>query len=173
MRTFVIDGYNLLYKVPEFSERETENLEEWRERLINRLVSLSAGKKIQLHIVFDTSRVRGGRKSYSGIRVDYASPSADLFIRHLIAENQSNKSLVVVSSDSKDIGDYAKICGVEWMRSEEFWSWMTKSSRKGGKEDCWKREVSGAAPPGWTDEEDALLRRIFEAENGNDEADDH
>lgn len=165
MKTFLIDGYNLLHQVPELAGSTSENLEDRRERLIRRLVSLSAGRRLLIHIVFDTSRVRKSRASYTGIQVDYAKPSADAFIRRIIAENQSNRNLVVVSSDRKDIGEYAKACGIEWMTSKHFWRFITKKSSK-SRTVAKKSEANGAAPPGWTSEDSAWLLRVFNEDDG-------
>lgn len=165
MRTYLIDGYNLLYQVPELTGRQSEELEDQRERLIRRLIGLSAGRKIRIQIVFDTSRLQHGRTDYPGVRVDYASPSADAFIRRLVSQNQGNRNLVVVSSDRKDIGHYAKTCGVEWMTSQQFWGRITRRSKK-SKSSITGFEKEGTAPPGWTEEDDAWLRRIFETRIG-------
>lgn len=165
MRTFVIDGYNLLHQVPELAGTASENLEDRRERLIRRLVSLSAGRKLLIHIVFDTARIRKSRSNYPGIRVDYAKPSADAYIRRIISENQSNRNLVVVSSDRKDIGEYAKTCGIEWMTSKYFWRWITKISDK-NRSGTKRLEANGAAPLGWTSEDNTWLLRIFNEDDG-------
>lgn len=168
MRTFIIDGYNLLHQIPELNEDKSEELEFRRERLINRLISFSAGRRIQIRMIFDTSRVRGGRENHPGIHVEYASPSADAYIRRIIAKNQESKSLVIVSSDRKDIGNFAQIHGLKWMTSQEFWRWIADGPKKNLQAQASGIEDTGAAPPGWTEEENARLKRIFESENGNE-----
>jgi len=165
MRTYLIDGYNLLHQVPELECRGSQKLEEGREKLIRRLVALTANRKILFHLVFDTSCPRGGRRQYPGVRVDYASPSADAFIRHIITENQNSRDLVIVSSDRNDIGNYARVCGLEWMTSQQFWA-KFKPRSKTGERFLSSFEQKGAAPPGWTPEDDAWLRKKFEGDVG-------
>lgn len=161
MLTYLIDGYNLLYQITDLEAVKPEELEDQRDRLIKRLISFSAGRRFKFHLVFDTSRVRHGRIKYPGVRVDYASPSADAFIRDIISRNQRNKSLIIVSSDRKDIGNYAKICGIDWMTSQQFWQNMTShtSFRKTGLSDP---ENDKKPPTGWSSQDDAWLRRVFE-----------
>ncbi len=169
MKTFLIDGYNLLHQAPGLAGLTSENLEEQRERLIRRLVSLSAGRKLKLHLVFDTSRARGGRTQDPGIRVDFAKPSADAYIRKVISKNQSNRNLIIVSSDRKDIGLYAKTCGIEWMTSRQFWDWLEKRSAKECTDPA-DGETEGTPPPGWTAEDTARLLRVFNGSDGDNES---
>ncbi|TKJ40259.1 hypothetical protein CEE37_08000 [candidate division LCP-89 bacterium B3_LCP] len=159
-RKYLIDGYNLLYKAPFLTDNDSDNFEEQRERLIRKLVGLSADRNIGLHLIFDTSCHINGRSNYPGIRVNYAKPSADAFIRGEISKNQNNKNLVVVSSDRKDIGNYAKTCGVEWITSEEFWNWLNKRP-KGIISASLNFEKTGTAPPGWSEDDDNWLQRAF------------
>ncbi len=161
MRRILIDGYNLLHQVPELKRRETEALEDWRKRLIGRLVAFSADRKIDFHLVFDSSQIRLGSDTFPGVRVDYASPSADGYIRNIISRNQGNHDLVIVSSDRKDIGLYARSNQLEWETSEQFWRQMT-ATRIRQDERRSDRGSEGAAPPGWTSEDDDWLRREFE-----------
>ena len=171
MRKFLIDGYNLFFQVPELAGSDCSGLEDRRERLIRRLIGLSADRKIKIHLVFDSSRSPHGRTDYSGVQVDYASPTADAFIRRLISRNEGNRDLVVVSSDRKDIGEFARTCGLEWMTSQQFWAWVTKNNRRrsGDASDC---VDGGNAPPGWTSQDDTELKRLFEKNKPNGEEQD-
>lgn len=165
-RTYLIDGYNLLHQVPEFSQ-EAQELEMRRERLLRRLVSLSAIRGLKLRVIFDGSRAVPAGKSYPGISVYFATPSADHYIRAVIGQSPGRRDLVIVSSDQKDIGNYARICGIEWMTSQEFWQWLNSPVNKRRPSEKRDREDTGA-PPGWTAADDEKLRRAF----GDDETED-
>lgn len=161
MRKYLIDGYNLLHQVAELAGSKTEDLESRRDRLIKRLIALTANRRIKVHLVFDGIRSQTSSEDYSGLRVDFAWPSADHYIRQMLSENLDDRTLVVVSSDRKDIGEYARRCGVEWITCQEFWVWLKKpSKRRAGSPE---RNAEGrGAPPGWTAQDDAALRRLFE-----------
>jgi predicted RNA-binding protein with PIN domain len=163
VRKFLIDGYNLLHLIREFAESKEESLEFRRERLLQRLSELTAGRTLHLQVVFDGPRTVLIQNRISDIQVVFASPSADRYIRREIDDNARNKNLVIVTSDRKDIGEYARINGIEWMTSQKFWDWLSESSkcrRTGAGED-----EEGSAPPGWTQQDDEMLRRAFEGED--------
>lgn len=167
MHRYLIDGYNLLHQMPELTGDDVEELEEQRERLIRRLISLSAGRRMQIHLVFDAPKSCSSRSNYPGLKVDYAAPSADVYIRRRIAHHSDDRNLVVVSSDRKDIGHYAKTCGVAWMTSAQFWKDITRPSRRrSGQKANFEKE--GSALPGWAEDDDARPKRFFEAECGGE-----
>lgn len=160
LRTYLIDGYNLLHQVPEFAGPASADLESRRQRLLRRLVGLSAQRRFKITLVFDGAKPHVSKASHQGMDVYFVPSPADNFIRSEIASNERNRHLVIVSSDSKDIGAYARLHGLEWMTSEQFWAWITTSSRPQKGES--KREEDGSAPPGWTSKDDDDLKKIFE-----------
>lgn len=162
LRIFLIDGYNLLHRIEEFAGSAKDSLEDRRERLLRRLVGLSAARKIRLRVVFDGARCHASRSHFHGLAVNFVPPPADSFIRGIIEKNERNRNLVVVSSDRKDIGSYARLHGLEWMTSEQFWEWLNEAGDR--RRDRADEEREGSAPPGWSDRDDAALRRIFENE---------
>lgn len=161
-RRFLIDGYNLLHLIREFAEPQGLSLEIRRERLLKRLSELTAGKSLYLQVVFDGPQTVLERNRIPGVQVVFASPSADHYIRRAIDRRARNENLVIVTSDRKDIGEYARINGIEWMTSQQFWKRLNESSkrRKTGAE-----AVQDSAPPGWTEKDDEMLRRAFEGED--------
>ncbi len=162
-RKFLIDGYNLLHLIREFAEPEDESLEARRERLLLRLSELTAGRTLNLQVVFDGPRTVLKREQLPGIQVVFASPSADQYIRRAINRNTRNRNLVIVTSDRKDIGEYARINGIEWMTSQQFWNWLSKALKSKPAAD--ETEHEGSAPPGWTLQDDETLRRAFEGDD--------
>lgn len=161
MRKYLIDGYNLLHQVADLAGSKTENLELSRDRLIKRLIALTANRRIKVHVIFDGTRSHRLGEDYSNLRVDFAWPSADHYIRQMLSENLDDRTLVAVSSDRKDIGEYARRCGVERMTCQEFWAWLKKPSKK-RKRSIGRSAEGRGAPPGWTAQDDAALRKVFE-----------
>jgi predicted RNA-binding protein with PIN domain len=164
-RLFLIDGYNLLHQIPQFAD-STEALESRRDRLLHKLVSLSALRGLKLQVVFDGPRPGGGVK-LPGINVFFAAPTADHYIRAVIAQEPGRRDLVIVSSDQKDIGNFARISGIEWQTSQQFWEWLNSAGTASPGADKAKRDGSGA-PPGWTPADDEALRRAFGAGDEDD-----
>lgn len=158
MHRFLIDGYNLLHQVEELAPHKHEELEDQRERLIRRLVAFSADRKIKFQLVFDTSRTPNESTSYPGVQVVFASPSADEYIREYVSNNAGNRSLTVVSSDRKDIGNFTKTSGIEWLTSGQFWRLM-ESQKASRTYDTQTRKDGGKAPSEWSAEDDDWLRR--------------
>jgi predicted RNA-binding protein with PIN domain len=157
-RLYLIDGYNLLHQIPELTQ-ETLDLEGRREHLINRLISMTAGRGNKITVVFDGPRSTGSSEQRPGLKVIFAAPSADHYMRYVIAANTDRRDLVIVSSDRKDIGNYARICGIEWMTSTEFWEWL--SSKMQLNQPRIDKVNERGAPPGWTARDDDDLINAF------------
>jgi predicted RNA-binding protein with PIN domain len=161
-RTFLIDGYNLLHQVLDFNPGLQE-LEGMRDRLLHRLVSLSAQKGIKMRVVFDGPFSPSTETLYPGIDVKFA-PSADNYIRAVIERLSGRRELVIVSSDQKDIGNYASLCGLEWMTSQDFWEWLMIPPKRYSGDGKSDRDDTGA-PPGWTSADDEeYLRKLVQGE---------
>ncbi len=156
-RHFIIDGYNLIHRVRDLSTG-AEDLQEQRERLIHKLVAFSARRKVAFRVVFDSAAGCRRSESHPGVRVDYVSPNADTFIRNIISSNADNRDLVIVSSDRKDIGDFARISGLSWMTSEEFWEQVNSFPKRITDH---KREDGEEPPDAWSERDDDWLRDAF------------
>lgn len=104
MEKYLIDGNNLMHKIP--------HIKDSREAVITAVSSRLRGKKITF--VFDGQGDTAGNVIYSGRR------SADEIIRQRIEKSSEDKMLTVVSSDNEIIG-LAKVCACKFERSEDFW----------------------------------------------------
>jgi predicted RNA-binding protein with PIN domain len=159
-KTYLIDGYNLLHQVEEESGSLDLDLQSRRERLLGQLAALADGRRGKMIVVFDGSGSRNQKQEVLGLEVRYVPAPADNFIRQEIARNQHNRNLVVVTSDRKDIGEYARVCGVTWMTSPQFWQWFTTKPRSRLKSGH-PAEGSRGAPKGWTAKDDEELWKAF------------
>jgi len=160
LKTYLIDGYNLLHQIPELAGSPEESLESRRERLVLRLAARDPRSGSHLKIVFDGKRPHRAGEKRSGVEVLFVAGTADQYMRQVISRHEHSKNLVIVTSDRKDIGSYARTCGLEWMTSEQFWTGLRHSRDKGKKAPSGARD--GSAPPGWKPEDDEALRKAFE-----------
>ena len=160
MKTYLIDGYNLLHQVPELAGSPEESLEGRRERLALRLAARASGCGFQLRIVFDGKRPHRAPDKHPGLEVLFVAGTADQYMRQVISRHEHSKNLVIVTSDRKDIGSYARTCGLKWMTSEEFWTSLGQEKDMVKKASSGERD--GSAPPGWKPDDDEALRKAFE-----------
>jgi predicted RNA-binding protein with PIN domain len=123
MEKILIDGYNLLHKDATLHSLARHSLEQAREALLDRLAAYRSGD-VSIVVVFD------GREGLSagesprrpGVATRFSRPprSADQVIVEMIASEPRRSSLLVVTSDVKDIGRCARAEGVRWISSEAF-----------------------------------------------------
>ncbi|OFW56200.1 MAG: hypothetical protein A2133_11320 [Actinobacteria bacterium RBG_16_64_13] len=101
MSVYIIDGYNLLHEV--IGRTVVTDLEEERNRLINRIASYMGGKSDRAIVVFD-SRVQLLQKVESAtanVEVYFGSfdRSADSIIEREVFSLRAGENVTVVSSD--------------------------------------------------------------------------
>ncbi len=118
MITYLIDGNNLMWKMPELKKLAKDNSPESREKLIFKLDRFFDGKKFKVILFFDGAPNEIVRSNKMRIKFSYAEP-ADVLIREEINRLKTKHTAVVVSSDAW-IRDYAKVNGCKALRSEEF-----------------------------------------------------
>ena len=123
MEKILVDGYNLIHKDPALKELVRHSLEQAREALLDRLAAYRTGDMI-IVVVFDgqAGRAGAGSRRRSGVeaRFSRAPRSADQAILEIIAAEPRRSSLLVVTSDAKDIGRAARAEGARWISSEAF-----------------------------------------------------
>ncbi|OYD16840.1 hypothetical protein CH330_01700 [candidate division WOR-3 bacterium JGI_Cruoil_03_51_56] len=119
---FIIDGYNLIHKMPDLVPLVNDNLERAREVIINLLVRFKARKKIRVVVVFDGKDAGQSAKfSSRGIEILFSRlpEKADNRIVKMIRAAKHPKAWTVVSSD-RWIGDQAQTFGAKTIPAEEF-----------------------------------------------------
>ncbi|MBM3315018.1 NYN domain-containing protein [candidate division WOR-3 bacterium] len=120
--SYIIDGYNLLHKLPELAGLAGSDLELARELLLGRLVCWRGRRGIAVTVVFDgTGRAATAPRAAAGVRVVFSRPprSADAEIAALLAGHRSPRSVMVVSSD-REVRTRARDRGAKTVLSEEF-----------------------------------------------------
>ncbi len=118
MTTYLIDGNNLMWKMPDLKKGAKENSADSREKLIFKLDRFFAGKKFKIILFFDGAPNEVVRSSKMRIKFSYGEP-ADILIREEIDRLKTKHTAVVVSSDAW-IRDYAKVNGCKTVKSEDF-----------------------------------------------------
>lgn len=109
MEKIIIDGNNLMHKIPHIKDSRNAVVEAVRSRVKKNVVFVFDGPGD------DTANVR-----FSG------SSKADDIIRQYIEVNSGNTDLTIVSSDN-EITDLAKVCSCNIIRSEDFWNQISSN----------------------------------------------
>ena len=118
----VVDGYNLIRRIPELKTLDREDLETGRDGLVRELSAYKAGKGHRITVVFDGAdsvHLGGGREKTGGINVRYSPQgrSADSVIIEMCREGQAD---VVVTGD-REIMDAARRVSTTPVSPEFFW----------------------------------------------------
>lgn len=120
---FIIDGYNLIHRSGLFDYCGGD-ITRSREKLENTLLNyLSSRKGLSATLIYDSrgSRHPSNKKVSSLLSIHFAHGDADSEINSIIRRQSSNRNIVVVSTDIKDILNTAKRERVRRRTSESFW----------------------------------------------------
>ena len=124
MRKIIIDGYNLMYAMPDLLKYRKRKLETARERLVKKLAALGKRRKTNIIVVFDGVQdeiipaVEGINK---WVQVRFSPPhkKADTIIVELAEAERNPRSCTVVTSDKAIIREVIH-AELKTMSSEEF-----------------------------------------------------
>jgi len=125
--TIIIDGNNLIHKVPNLKKLFLKDMESAQSVLIE-TVNSHKTRTDKIIFVFD------GFGNINKSEVVYSKKiTADEVIRKKI-ENFSNTRLLKVVSSDHEIINFARVCGCEVRKSEDFWKELNiKKSPAEGK----------------------------------------
>ena len=118
----VIDGYNLIRRIPELRALDRDDLETGRVGLASELSTYRAGKGHPITVVFDGAdsiHLGGGSEKVAGITIRYSArgQSADQVIQKMCREGQAD---LIVTGD-REIIDVAMKAGVTVVSPDLFW----------------------------------------------------
>ena len=118
MKSYLIDGNNLMGKIGSLKKVQNKNKESAREKLVFLIENYFYKKKGKIYLHFDgfeniPLKLSKGEIIYS------EKSSADKNIKEQIERTKNPKNLVVISSDH-EIQNFAKVCSCEVLSSEKF-----------------------------------------------------
>lgn len=119
---YLIDGYNLMHQLPDLKGRMRQDLEETRNALVVRLSGFAQYRKVKVSVVFDGRDGHERHVSRKGlVKVVFSkSPEeADHVIKRMIDCARHPRKWIVVSSDG-EIQRFARLCGVQFLKSSDF-----------------------------------------------------
>lgn len=118
MKHYIIDGNNLLGKIPAIKKLQKSNKQASREKLaflLGRYFSKSRNS-VTLHFdghLKETIKVSGIKIKFSG------SKTADDKIKIEIERSKNPKNIIVVTSDN-NVAEFARVCSCQVIKSEDF-----------------------------------------------------
>jgi len=118
----VIDGYNLIYAMPELARLVATDLERARDGLVAKLAVYRSGRNVRVTVVFDGRGAAAPQtRPPGGIEVVFsrAPQTADAKIKNMLALENSPKSWTVVTSDNSIIL-FVRDYGAKTIPSAEF-----------------------------------------------------
>lgn len=131
---YLIDGYNLLYRLGIVTAQTgPNNLEHARRRLLALMHAAHGERSRDVVVVFDAKRSPPGmaiEQNYQGIQVRFAArhPEADDLLEELIQQAEHPRGLAVVSDDHR-IQHAARRHGCVMMPCTEYMDWLGQTQR--------------------------------------------
>lgn len=149
MKVLIVDGYNVIHRVPRFHAILQRSLEAAREGLLSYCSTWrdTRGDFTELLVVFDgDSSVDGvGHRTVRGVQVAYTrtGETADDRIRGMVDDSPRNRECVVVTDDG-ELAAAIRSRGGRFMSAAEFANVLGRrsSSLRGARQDESKQPLS-------------------------------
>lgn len=133
MRYYLIDGNNVIGKIPELKQLQKQDPQAVRQKITMKLSEFFRGRRDVITLFFDGFEAEPLARGF--IKVRYSnSRTADELIRDDISESSNRSHLKVVSSD-RGIIDFARACSCEVITADEFASQLSAASEKAEEEE--------------------------------------
>ncbi|MFA5975793.1 MAG: NYN domain-containing protein [Elusimicrobiota bacterium] len=114
---YLVDGYNVLYAMPELPPGDGQAK---REALLRYLAKTKPQGSNAMTVVFDSHEGLGDRQQATGMEVVFtAGESADDWLANKVRAVRNPRIYVVVSND-KGIRTMIRGTGAKWLSAEEF-----------------------------------------------------
>lgn len=122
MKTFIIDGYNVIYKIPQLEEQLENSLQSAREALVN-FININKPQADKYVVIFEGRDEHFGlspsESGYVKLIFTNTNEEADRRIVDILKSADNTRSLVVVSDDNYVL-NHAKGFGAGRMSAAEF-----------------------------------------------------
>jgi len=127
---YIIDGYNVIYRVEKFRSALSSGLEQARSDLVSLIRSYRSGKKVKVTVVFDGDEIGYVETSphpVQWLQVIYSKfpEKADPVIKRLIQKAQNKRTIVLVSADN-DLVQFGRQLNAQVLSPDEFYQRATK-----------------------------------------------
>ena len=120
MKTFLIDGNNLIGKIKTLFALQQKDKQSSREQLVFLLEKNFKNQKNKGILYFDGFQSTAIASNY--LKIKYSqNQTADDIIREDISQTKNRKNLIVVSSDSA-LSNFARACSCEVIKSEVYFA---------------------------------------------------
>ncbi|HQI42306.1 MAG TPA: NYN domain-containing protein [Ignavibacteriaceae bacterium] len=127
MTHYIIDGNNLIGKIPALMKIQKKDKQSSREKLALMLQRYFLNKKanVTLHLDgFAVTKINAGR-----IKIIYSENiTADEKIKNQIEKSKSPRTITVITSDS-NLTQFAKVCSCKVIPSEDFAKQLNNKSQ--------------------------------------------
>jgi len=118
MKTYLIDGNNLIGKIKSLFQLQKKEKQASREQLVFLLEKYFKSQKNKALLFFDG--FQSAAIAANHVRIKYSdSRTADDLIRDTISHSKNSKNLTLVTSDLS-LANFAKVCSAEVIKSEVF-----------------------------------------------------
>lgn len=126
MLTYIIDGNNLIGKIPLLMNLQKKDRLASREKLVYMLDRHFIKKKVNVTLHLDGHPAN--KINSSKMKIIYSeNQTADEKIKKQISQSKSPRNIIVVTSDS-NLAQFAKVCSSTVVSSEQFSSEMSKTN---------------------------------------------
>lgn len=126
MLTYIIDGNNLIGKIPLLMNLQKKDRHASREKLVYMLDRYFIKKKVNVTLHLDGHPAN--KINSSKMKIVYSeNQTADEKIKKQISQSKSPRNMMVVTSDS-NLAQFAKVCSSTVVSSEQFSSEMSKTN---------------------------------------------
>jgi len=125
MKTFLIDGNNLIGKIKILFAVQQKDKQASREQLVFLLEKYFKNQKNKGIVYFDGFQSTAIASNY--LKIKYSqSQTADDIIREDISHAKNSKNLIVITSDSA-LSNFAQACSCEVIKSEVYYAHYLQS----------------------------------------------
>lgn len=143
---YIIDGYNVIYRVEKFRSALSSGLEQARNDLVSLIRNYRSGKKVKVTVVFDGDEIGYVERSPQPARwlqVIYSKfpEKADPVIKRLIQKSQNKRAVVLVSADNALV-QFARQLKAQVLSPDEFCQRATKHPNQDQVEQKFNSEVT-------------------------------
>jgi len=129
MKHYIIDGNNLIGKIPEFFDIQKKDPQSSRVKLAYLVDNYFSSRKAKVSLHFDGFPKDAIKLSIAKI-IYSDNESADEKIKIQIEKSKNPKQLVVVTSDN-NLAQFARVCSCTVLASDSF----AKTIKNSGKDD--------------------------------------